>query len=109
MMLTRVVTIVVVAVSLAPCASAQASPYLTTSRAHAAVQRYAAKQAGTATWCERVARTRVDCGVSIPLKISSGPASGTATAIIQAFLRKGEGPYLERIGEWAYTVTLPVP
>jgi hypothetical protein len=84
-------------------------PYLTTSHAHAAIQRYVVTQGGTATSCQRVARTRVDCGVSIPLRVTPGPGTVTATATIQAFLRGGVGPYLERVREWAYTITLPGP
>lgn len=107
-MFRRAALIAVVVASLALCVSAQAlSPYLTVPRAHAAVQRYAATQGGTATSCQRVNRTRVNCGVTIPLHVSPGPATATASATIQAFLREGFGPYLERLGEWVFSIVLP--
>jgi hypothetical protein len=106
-MLTRSAPIVVVML-LAWCAPAQGRPYLTTTRALSAVQRYAAKQGGAVSACQRIGRTRVDCGVSIPLQVTSGPGTATASATIQAFLWEGAGPYLVRVGEWSFAITVPV-
>lgn len=106
---TRAALIAAVVACLLAAPAQAHGPYLTIPHARAVVQHYAATQGGTATSCQRVSRVRVDCGVSIPLRVSPGPGTATASATIRAFLREGRGPYLKRIGEWSYTITLPVP
>lgn len=80
------------------------APGISMVEAQTAIRGYAAGQGGQINGCWRISRDRVACDVSIPCEITPGPVSITALATIEAF-DIGDGPELERVGEWTFIET----